>query len=89
MQYLNELGLRKSCCLWNTRSAQRVCMRVCLFVHTCAFRRPSGVLVDKWPFGIDFNLENAALHFPLCETQGHPEGNPEVICQRKCITEGH
>lgn len=47
------------------------------------------VLVNKWPNGIDFNLENAALHFSLNKTQGHLEGNPELLCQRKCITEGH
>lgn len=47
------------------------------------------VLVDKWPIGIDFNLENAALHFSAFETLGHLGGNPERVCQRKCITEGH
>lgn len=47
------------------------------------------VRVDKWPIAIDFNLENAALHFSLYKTQGHLGGNPELLCQRKCITEGH
>lgn len=60
-------------------------------VHICTFLDALSVtvLVDKWQIGIDFNLENAALYFSLYKTQEHLGGNPEVLCQRKCITEGH
>lgn len=64
-------------------------MYVCARVHAPLDALSIRVLVDKWPIGIDFNLENAALHFSLYETLGHLGGNPELLCQRKCITEGH
>lgn len=63
---------------------------VCVCVHTRLLDALSvRALVDKWSIGIDFNLENAALHFSPYETVGHLGGNPELLGQRKCITEGH
>lgn len=64
---------------------QFVC--VCVCVVALSSRAP----VDKWPNGIDRNLENAALNFSL-QKRGHlvgRGGDPELLCQRKHITEGH
>lgn len=41
-----------------------MCVRVCVVALS------SRALVDKWPNGIDFNLENAALHFSLYKNVG-------------------
>lgn len=43
---------------------------MCVFVVALSSR----ALVDKWPNGIDFNFENAALHFSLYNIVGTPGG---------------
>lgn len=70
---------------------QLLCVCVCVYscTHVPLDALSVRVLVDKWLIGIDCNLENAALHFSLYETTGHLGGNPELLCQKKCITEGH
>lgn len=69
---------------------------MCVFVVALSSR----ALGDKWPNGIDFNFENAALHFSLYNIVGTPGGWgcgwgvgrggwQELLCQRKHITEDH
>lgn len=83
---------------WSTEQTLHF-LPTCVFAYTRAASALSvAAPVDKWPIGIDFNLENAALHFSapheserhlrwVCVWRGgRVVWGLEVLCQRKCIT---
>lgn len=43
---------------------------VCVHAYVCLCSFPQQQGVDKWPNGIDFNFENAALNFSLYDIVG-------------------
>ena len=60
-----------------------LCVFVCLCTHAPLDALSVRVLVDKWPIGIDFNLENAALHFSLYEHPGAPGGKSRTTLPKE------